>query len=157
MFAARFEAGQRGADNIGINDFIIGLILEDQNTIGSLMENALPDMHQRDVIVRMNDEVHSPFFAPEVAGELLTQIRNLLPQSRPIGLSTEIPLSSELKRVFGEADNVRKIFHHNRIEPLHLLALILREKSSDSVELLRKAGITEESVLKILKAAPGDS
>ena len=115
--------------------------------IGSLMETSFPDMHQ----------AHSRFFAPEIASELLIQIGNLLPQSSPISLTTEIPLSPGLKRVFDEADNFRQMLHHNRIEPLHLLVLILREKPTEGVELLQKAGITEERALQTLRAASGDS
>ena len=158
VFAARVKAGERGADNIGIDDFLLGLILEDQDMIGSLMETSFPDSHQEEIIVSKSPaEAHIRFFDPEIASELLIQIGNLLPQSSPISLTTEIPLSSDLKRVFDEADNFRKVLHHDRIEPLHLLVLILREKPTEGAELLQKAGITGERVLQTLRAAPEDS
>jgi hypothetical protein len=84
VFAARFKAGERGADRIEIDDFLLGLILEDQNMIGSLMEDAFPGIRQGATIVRESpDEAHSQFFAPDSADELLIRMEISSPARPP--------------------------------------------------------------------------
>ena len=42
VFAARYKAGQRGANMIEVGDLLLGMILEDQG----MMENLLTDMRE---------------------------------------------------------------------------------------------------------------
>jgi hypothetical protein len=42
VFAARWRAGQRGADEMCVEDLVVGLIIEDQGMIESLVIGSLP-------------------------------------------------------------------------------------------------------------------
>jgi hypothetical protein len=39
---------------------------------------------------------HLPFFPPEIAEHLLSRIKDMMPQSDPVGLTDEIPVSAAL-------------------------------------------------------------
>jgi hypothetical protein len=158
VFAARIGAGRRGASNIEIDDFLCGLIMEDQYMVEGLLKDLFPEMPQGETnVIRSEVEGHTPFFVPEIASELLLQIGNLLPQSTPISASVEIPLSPDLKTVFDEADDLRKTLHHSRVEPLHLLTTTLSKASSEGVSALQRAGITKDGCLGALRAFPAGS
>jgi len=146
LFAARFKAGQRGANVIEVDDLLFGIVLEDQG----MMENVLP--MAKDSIPELPSPSHSPFFPPATAGDIITRIENLLPQSEPYTHTIEVPLSADLERTFDEAKNLRSMFHHKQIEPLHLLAAVLGQESNQHVKLLRETGITREMVMERLRA-----
>jgi hypothetical protein len=149
LFAARFKAGQRGANVIDVDDLLFGIVLEDQGMMGYL----LPNMHgAKDSISELPCPSHSPFFPPATAGDIVTRIENLLPQSEPYTHTIDVPLSADLERTFDEAKNVRSMFHHKQIEPLHLLAAVLGQESNQHVKLLRETGITREMVMERLRA-----
>lgn len=145
LFAARFSAGERGANVINVEDFLFGLVLEDQGMLEKNLFSKLDDGHGA---LRNMAPSHLPFFSQEEAKNLVTSIEALQTQSKPIGLSAEIPLSPALERAFGSAKDFQITFHHSQIEPLHLLAGILTEESSQSVKLLQEFGITREKVLQ---------
>ena len=144
VFAARFSAGERGANVINVEDFLLGLVLEDQGMLEKNLFSKLDDGHGTFLSMAPS---HLPFFSQEEAKNLVT-IEALQAQSKPIGLSAEIPLSPALERAFGSAKDFQITFHHSQIEPLHLLAGILTEESSQSVKLLQEFGITREKVLQ---------
>jgi ATP-dependent Clp protease ATP-binding subunit ClpA len=147
------QAGERGANLIEIEDFLYGLVLEDQGMLG---ENVFSKLHDGLGTVRNKAPSHFQFFSQEVAKTLVTRIETLLPQSKPVDLSTEIPLSPALERTFRSAKDSQAQFHHSQIEPLHLLAAILTEESSQGVRLLQEFEITQEKVLEQLKGATED-
>ena len=144
VFAARFSAGERGANVINVEDFLLGLVLEDQGMLEKHLFSKLDDGHGTFLSMAPS---HLPFFSQEEAKNLVT-IEALQAQSKPIGLSAEIPLSPALERAFGSAKDFQITFHHSQIEPLHLLAGILTEESSQSAKLLQEFGITREKVLQ---------
>jgi ATP-dependent Clp protease ATP-binding subunit ClpA len=74
-----------------------------------------------------------------------------LPQQKPVSLSTEIPLAPALKRAFDAAKDFQAQSQHRQIEPLHLLAAILTDESSQSVKLLQEFGISQKKVLEKLR------
>jgi len=81
LFAARFKAGQRGANVIDVGDLLFGIVLEDQG----MMENLLSNMHgAQDSVHVLHFPSHSPFFPPAMASDILTRIESLLPPSEPI-------------------------------------------------------------------------
>jgi ATP-dependent Clp protease ATP-binding subunit ClpA len=149
VFAARFKAGERGAEAIGVDDFLLGLVLEDQGMLGSMFSK----LYEGGGTFSNTALSHSPFFSAEVAMPLLTKIENFLSHSKAIGLSTEVPLSPTLERVFDAAKDIQGEFHHAQIEPLHLLAAILKEESSQGVKLLQEFGITQEKIMQKLRGA----
>ena len=149
LFAARFKAGQRGANVIDVGDLLFGIVLEDQGMMGIL----LPNMHgTEDSIPELPSPPHSPFLPPATAGDIVTRIENLLPKSEPYTHAINVPLSADVERTFDEAENVRSMFHHKQIEPLHLLAAVLGQESNQHVKLLRETGITREIVMERLRA-----
>lgn len=153
VFAARFKAGARGASLIEVEDFLVGLVLEDQGTLGQTVFSRLQD--GRGTLLNKSPS-HIPFFPEKVAKDLVTRIDQLLPQITPVGLSIEIPLSSALVRVFASAEAFQAQFHRGQIEPLQLLAAILTEESSHCAKLLHDFGITSEKIMEQLGGTGGN-
>ena len=150
VFAARVKAGERGANMIDIDDLLAGLVLEDQ---GMLEKGLGPKLHEGTVHFVNQAPLHIPFFSPESANDLLAKIEGILPRSKPLELSTDIPLSPAVVRAFNSAEEIQTRFRHGRIEPLHLLAALLAEESSQGIKLLHDSGITQEKVLRKLGGA----
>jgi ATP-dependent Clp protease ATP-binding subunit ClpA len=146
-FAARFKAGERGANMIDTDDLLVGLILEDQ---GILEKTVFSTIFEGQGIPVNRAPSHIPFLSATVAQELLANLEKDLLQSQPIALTTEVPLSPSLEHVFNSAKDVQTRFRHNQIEPLHLLAAILAEESGQGIKLLQGSGITHEKVLRAL-------
>ena len=151
VFAARFKAGERGAAVVDTDDLLVGLVLEDQ---GLLLKNLFPDVEENAWVGK--GQPHVPFFSHKLAEDLLTKLEKSLPQSQPVPETTEIPLSSSLERVFDLAKELQSQFRHRHMEPLHLLAAILKEDSSEGAKLLRRSGVTLENVLSELCRAGED-
>jgi len=144
VFAARFKAGERGANMIDIDDLLVGLVLEDQ---GMLEKGMFGKLHEGTVHLVNQAPLHIPFFLPEIANDFLAKIEGILPRSQSVGLSTDIPLSSAIVHAFNSAKDIQARFQHSQIEPLHILAALLTEESSQGVKLLHGSGITQETVL----------
>jgi ATP-dependent Clp protease ATP-binding subunit ClpA len=144
VFAARFKAGERGANSIEVEDLLLGLILEDQGMLGDSLfpgEDIFPN----------EASSHVPIFPQEVAKNLVTRITTLFPRATPVDLSTEIPLSTAAERTFDSSKTFQAQFLHSEIEPLHLWAAILKEKSSPCAKLLQEFEFTAQQVLERLK------
>jgi hypothetical protein len=122
--------------------------MEDQGMMGRLL-SIVPEEHEPNRILAASP--HIPFFPAETVGQLLTKIENLLPQSEPIAQTVDVPLSPELQRVFEGAEDLRNMFHHEQIKPLHLLAAVLTDESSQYAKLLQGVAIKKEEVLKKLR------
>src|ERR1700687_1284289 len=143
VFAARFNAGERGANSIDVEDFFLGLILEDQ---GMLEENLLSKLHDGRGTPLNKAPSHVAFFPQDVAKDMVAKINALLPQMTPVSLSAEIPLSTRLEHVFNSAKIFQAQSPHRQIEPIHILAAILAEDSSQCAKLLQEFGISLEKV-----------
>ena len=152
VFAARVKAGERGASMIDSGDFLVGLVLEDQGMLEEIFSSIFEGQGTPINTVRS----HIPFFSAKEAEELLANLKKSLPQSQPIALNTEVPLSASLERVFGSVKSVQTRFRHSQVEPLHLLAAVLSEEADHSVKLLQDSGITLEKVLLTLSGATGN-
>jgi ATP-dependent Clp protease ATP-binding subunit ClpA len=146
VFGARFAAGERGSEAIDVEDLLIGLVREDQGTHGSMLSKFLGD----GVGSGFPTRTHKQFFDPAVATSLLNNIEESVPHLEPIATSTEIPLSDQLSRVFEAAEGYRIQFHHDQIEPLHLLAAVFNDEGSVAAKELLKIGLTHEEVLRHL-------
>jgi ATP-dependent Clp protease ATP-binding subunit ClpA len=149
VFAARFKAGQRGADNIEVGDLILGLILEDQGG----MEALLAAMHDGQAAASVLDRpIHTPFLLPETANKLVAEIEALLPRAATVPHTRELPLSPELQRIFEGAKEVQRVFGQDQIGPLHLISAILADEPSRYTKLLEHSGVTTETVSNRLRA-----
>lgn len=149
VFAARFKAGERGAEAIGVDDLLLGLLIEDQGMLGDMLSKV----YERHGTLPNTAPTRAPLFPSETATKLLTKLNDASRQSQTIGLSTEMSVSSPLERAFDTAKVYQAQFHHSQIEPVHLLAAILTEESSQGVKLLQEFGITQEVVLHKLRGA----
>jgi hypothetical protein len=150
IFATRVKAGERGGDALDIADLLIGLILEDQGMMSALLLKLDRGTGPFEPLANRRP-LHTPFFSPTQAQDLLGSLEKLLPQSQPVATTAEIPVSPSLQRVFNSAKTLQTSLQHNKLRRLHLLAAALAEESSPSVQLLRDAGVTEEKVLRALR------
>lgn len=149
VFVARFKAGERGATAIEVDDFIDALILEDQG----MLEGVFFRFYEGQGTAVNSASSHVSFFSSDIAQALLSNLERSLQQSQSVPLTAEIPLSPSLEATFNSAKSFQIRFRHQQIEPLHLLAAILKESSSEGVKLLEDSGITYEKVL--LALSPG--
>jgi ATP-dependent Clp protease ATP-binding subunit ClpA len=151
--AARFKAGERGANTIDVNDFLVGLILGDQ----CLLTNVMSKLLGEPVAFAESAESHILFIPPKTAQNLPASMEKLLPLSNPVAPATSASISPALMRVFDSAKDLqRQLRRRSHIEPLHLLAAILTEESSDGVKLLQGYGITREKGSTSARGPAGD-
>jgi ATP-dependent Clp protease ATP-binding subunit ClpA len=153
IFIARFTAGRRGGPFIDVEDLLSALILEDQGEIGKAL-SELRNLHDGSPAGYPRKEHHS-FLAPEQAADILQQIQAALPQSDPLPTSTDMRVSPELSQILAAAADIPKRFHKTQLEPLHLL-LAIAEGSTESVTILRDAGITTDKIAQALEAGHGE-
>jgi len=157
LMVTRREAGLRGASSITVNDLITGLIIEDQDPDLKILLQGLPPtsyLPQRLVKER------SSFFSATIATDMLTALKEILPQAASVPDNTEIPASPEFERVLIAAAALPSELHQTEVPvrgrriqaavPLDLLVAILREPC-EGTTMLQAAGITEEKVLEIVR------
>ncbi len=125
-------------------------MLEDQGKVGDVLSLPSPG----DVVIDGLD-AHPPFIQPEAAARLLVSVENNLTHSTTVPTSVDLPLSAELQAVFKFAEELRKELVHERMEPLHLLAGVFKEKSGVFSDQFREAGITQDLVIAKLREAGG--
>lgn len=148
VFAARFKAGQRGADKMEVGDLILGLILEDQGGIQALFTA----MHEgQEATPVLPHPIHSPFLLPGTANKLVAEIEALLPRAAAFPHTQELPVSSELEHIFHAAEEVPKCFGQDQIGPLHLFLAIVAGESSRYTKLLEAEGVTADTVSNKLR------
>ena len=150
IFAARYKAGERGSDAIDVGDLVVGLVLEDQGKMRDVLSFPSPSS-----VVIDGLDAHSPIIQPEAATRLMLSVENNLTHSTTVPTSVDLPLSVELQAVFTFAEEGRKELVRERMEPLHLLAGVFREKSGVFSDQFRKAGITQDSVIAKLRETGG--
>lgn len=149
MFVARLKAGERGAGMIEVEDLLAALVLEDQGMSGGMFSAILGP---RDGGVLVNKAPsHLPFFSPEIAARLLARIEDIMPQSDPVGLTDEMPVSAALENLLDTANKIHDQLQRSQIEPLLLLAAFTAQPPEESNKLLSECGITQESVFAKLR------
>jgi hypothetical protein len=147
IFGTRIRAGRRGAEAMDVGDLLSAITLQDQNRIRELMCYEGDDQIGRVAGL----EPHTPFFSASSASNLLASLEPLLLRTNPIPDSTDMTITAGLRRIFQSAESHQQEFHHKQVEPLHLLLAVLELPSRPEVDLLRRVGITEESVRVKLK------
>lgn len=148
VFAARFKAGERGANTIDVGDLLVGLILEDQGLL--LTKQFLSSVFGEEGELLSEVPTHTKFFSSDVAQGLLADLNTNQIQSKPIPTTAELPLSTSLGKAFQSAQVLQVQGQHGEVEPLHLLAAILKEGESQEATLLQRYDITKTSVLLAL-------
>jgi len=147
IFGTRVKAGRRGAEALDVGDLMSAIILEDQEMIRELAgyEGDAEMGHP------IGLQPHTPFFSKSSASDLLAALETLLPRSSPIPDSRDMTMTPDLRRIFQSAESGLEELHHKQVDPLHLLAAALELPSRPEVDLLTRAGISEENVRAKLK------
>jgi ATP-dependent Clp protease ATP-binding subunit ClpA len=115
-----------------------------------LLADVLSKIFEEPVTFAKSAESHVPFLPPKTAQDLLGNLEKLLPPPKSVVPTTSASVSPALRRVFDSAKALQRQFQHRQIQPLHLLAALLAEESSQGVKLLQDSGITREKVLRAL-------
>lgn len=147
IFGTRLRAGRRGADAMDVGDLLSAIMLEDQNMTRELFCHEGEGQIGRVAGL----ESHTPFFSASSASDLLASLEALHSRSNPIPDSTDMTITADLRRIFQSAESHQQEFHHKQVEPLHLLVAVLELSSRPEVDVLKRAGITGESVRAKLK------
>lgn len=148
VFLARFKAGQRGATAIGVGDFLVSLVIEDQGKFQQAVSGVWTDDTP---LVQPKTFPQNPFLASEIADELLARLEALSARLQPLPMSAEMPLSQASKNALARAESLCDQMQSTEIEPLHLLAGILANQKNKAAQVFRDAGITHEKIVPFLK------
>jgi ATP-dependent Clp protease ATP-binding subunit ClpA len=132
IFFARYEAAQFGSTTIESEHFLLGLIREDKN-ITSRYLRTMSDI----------DYIRS-----EIAGR--SAIRE------KVSTATDLPLSTECKRILAYAAEEAERLNHRHIGTEHLLLGILREEKSLAAEILQERGLRLNTIREELSRAVVD-
>ena len=122
IFFARYEASQFGCLYIETEHLLLGLFREDKELANRFLGS------------------HAKLEAMRRSIEQRTQT------GRKVATSVDLPLSHESKRVLAYAAEESEGMHHEHIGTPHILLGLLREEKCFAAELLRKQGLTLESV-----------
>lgn len=142
LFLARIRAGQRGGQNLSVDDLVVALILEDQGRFSEAL--SAPGSGKPNAALPM----HKPFLDATLADNIFGKIEALQKKEPATPKSFDMPVSGELGSVFEDAVRLADESHEERVQPLHLLAAAAADQSSNAAELLREAGITKAQVMK---------
>jgi ATP-dependent Clp protease ATP-binding subunit ClpA len=143
VFVTRYRSGKDGAPALDTDHLIEAIIFEDQG--------KLADALDEETLLSPVFEPKPHFFSAEIASELLLKIQQLLPGREPIPTSVDMPVSSDLKRIFAAATALVAELHQEQVEPLHLLAAAMSEQS-EATKLLTAIGISRDQIIMALKA-----
>jgi ATP-dependent Clp protease ATP-binding subunit ClpC len=132
VFFARYETSFHGAVYIEAEHLLLGLIREDPTVIRR-------------------------FLGPRnTVADLRAEIERQLPPGERISTSVEVPLSQESKRILQLAFDAADKIGSFSIDTEHLLLAMLCEEGSLAAKLLRKRGVTPDTVREHLAKAGGD-
>jgi len=97
---------------------------------------------------------HEHILPPELASVLMTRLRTILPRATPLPAQAEIPMSPLVKETLATASRLASEYGHNQIGPVHLLAALLRQRSSPGAALFRESGMSDQEVIKAMARLP---
>lgn len=149
-YLARLKARMRGSGSIEVEDLLVALLIEDQGGFLDALSET-PGGIGID-ITHIDLRPHSPALAASMANDLIAQVEALCNRSEPLPPDAAIQMSKAVKRIFAVADLPRDALQQREVEPLHLLAVILEERSDEAVQIVLEAGITPENVLKAIRS-----
>jgi ATP-dependent Clp protease ATP-binding subunit ClpA len=146
IFLARVESGARGAEIIDVEDFLVSLIMEDQN----IRSQALLELMGAPDPSRLPFEPHVAFLPSEVAARVIEEIQDASPHRQSIPTSADMSISPALGQVLAVASDLQQKFQSKQVTHVHLLAAVLAG-STKGVLSLREAGITKETVIDAIR------
>jgi hypothetical protein len=149
LLIAHLQAVNSGAAVIDVDCLLQALVLEDQGTgeWANLLGPPELGAGEREFKIPSPPE---PFFTSDEAQQLLTKMRGPSPPLQLLPASRDIPMSPDVSHALLVASDLRKKFHADKVEPLHLLAAALQERSEGSDRIFREHGITHEKILQAL-------
>lgn len=143
VFVARMGAGRRGAASLEPVDLLDAAVKEDQGELafpGAVTSSGPLQPPER------------PFFSQEKASQILSSIERVLPpKAQPLADSVDLGCSPALVDVFAYATALAKELHHDKVQPLHLVAAMLPDGGSRVGEILKRAGIAREAVIAAIQ------
>ena len=146
IFLARVESGARGAETINVEDFLVSLIMEDQNIRSQALLKLMgvPDPSP------LPFEPYVAFLPSAVAARVIEEIQDASPRRPSISTSADMSISPALGQVLTVASDLQQKFQSKQVTHLHLLAAVLAG-STKGVLSLRDAGITKETVIDAIR------
>jgi ATP-dependent Clp protease ATP-binding subunit ClpA len=144
IFLTRKDASRRGATALELGDLLEAIINEDQGELAKRFVGAVT----RSGPIREPE----PFFSAEVASQVLLGLHNILARHEPVADSVDMAMSSSLERILNAATTLAGELQHSQVQPLHLVAAILAEESSEPADILKEAGISREAVIQALRS-----
>ena len=146
IFLTRMDAGKRGAKVMEPNHLLDAIVREDQGDLAKRFQGSFTPSGSGPV-----RPPESPFFSAQAALDIQGRLEQALPvEAAPVPSSADVPVSPALGRVFAVATELAQELHHRYVEPLHLLASILSDETSQTTEILKQAGISREAVIAAL-------
>jgi ATP-dependent Clp protease ATP-binding subunit ClpA len=146
VFLTRLDAGHRGAAVLEPAHLLHAIVREDQGELPAIFSGAVTSSGP------LRAPEH-PFFSVETASKILTGIEQLLPpQSEPIPDSTDMESSPAFSETSAAATALAKELHHEKVEPLHLVAAMLSKKGTAVAEVLEQAGISRDAVIAAIQS-----
>jgi hypothetical protein len=146
VFLTRMDAGRRGAAELEPLDLLDAIVREDQGELATRFAGA----------VTTSGPLRPPdrsFFSPQAASDILSKLEQVLPpKAKPVADFIDIECSSVLGETFATATALAKELHHDKVEPLHLIAALLSIEDSGVAEILEGVGVYRETVAAAIQS-----
>ena len=144
IFLARMNAGRGGAAAIEPVHLLDAIVREDQGEMAIMFAAA----------VTSSGPLRPPersFFSAEIASQILSLLGPLMSlQTKPVADSVDMDCSPALGETFASASALAKELHHDKVQPLHLLAIILSTETGELGEILKRVGLSREAVVAVI-------
>jgi ATP-dependent Clp protease ATP-binding subunit ClpA len=158
IFVAHWSARRRGGSHIEPDDLLHALIREDRGEFAAISAEVFPGAAAGD---ENATKERQRLFSDGVARALL---RELHEDADPLSAETpgdrrepvpyvDMPISRSLKEVLASVAQAHQD-DTRTIEPLDLLAGIVKDRDSQLAHILRDHGITHQNVAKALDSGP---
>ncbi len=152
VFLSRKIAGRRGVAEIGLEDLIESLVVEDQGDFAKVLSEGMATGLAAQWVAK-----HQPFFTVETAAAIHRGLEPMLAsKDEALADSVDMPLTTAAKAVLEGAQKLSEDLHQNsgisaHIGPLHLVAATLADESSEVAIVLKQAGVGREAVIEAIR------
>jgi ATP-dependent Clp protease ATP-binding subunit ClpA len=145
VFLARKDAGRRGAAALEPVHLLDAVVREDQGEMAARFSGAVTGSEPL--------QPQRPFFSAEVSSLILSMLEHALPpRGEPVADSADMECSPSLGEIFASASALAKKLHHDKVEPLHLVAAMLSTETGAVSEILKRVGISREAVIASIQS-----
>ena len=145
VFLVRKDAGRRGAAALEPVHLLDAVVREDQGEMAARFSGAVTGSEPL--------QPQRPFFSAEVSSLILSMLEHALPpRAKPVADSADMECSPSLGEIFASASALAKKLHHDKVEPLHLVAAMLSTETGAVSEILKRVGISREAVIASIQS-----